>query len=32
MAKVELKAPIIDEIKGYADKAGSAVIDRKSVV
>lgn len=26
MAKVELKAPIIDEIKGYADKAGSAVI------
>ena len=26
MAKVELKTPIIDEIKGYADKASSVVI------
>lgn len=26
MAKVELKAPIIDEIKGYVDKAQSAVL------
>ncbi len=26
MAKVEIKAPIIDEIKGYVDKASSAVI------
>ncbi len=26
MAKVELKQPIIEEIKGYADKASSAVL------
>ena len=26
MAKVEIKAPIIDEIKGYAEKASSAVL------
>ena len=26
MAKVELKTPIIDDIKGYADKASSVVI------
>lgn len=26
MAKVELKTPIIDEIKGFADKASAAVI------
>ena len=26
MAKVEVKAPIIDEIKGYADKASAAVL------
>lgn len=26
MAKVEIKAPIVDEIKGYADKAKSAVL------
>ena len=26
MAKVEIKQPIVDEIKGYADKAVSAVI------
>ena len=26
MAKVEIKAPIIDEIKGYVDKASAAVL------
>ncbi len=26
MAKVELKAPIVDEIKGYADKSTAAVL------
>ena len=26
MAKVEIKAPIVDEIKGYADKAVAAVL------
>lgn len=26
MAKVEMKAPIIDEIKGYVDKASAAVL------
>lgn len=26
MAKVEMKKPIIDEIKGYVEKAGSAVL------